>query len=84
MLGRRPGPLGGLLPVMLPLLLSPGGAFLLIEFAVVIGVDLVEAFAVELVPFFGGHRRELVVVGLALLNTGLFRGRKTWGRELPR
>src|SRR5262245_40274656 len=80
----RRGPFSGLLPVVFALLLAPGGALLQIELAVVIGVDLVEAFAVDLVPFLGRHRRQLVVVSLAPLEARLFRCRESGGRQLPR
>ena len=43
---RHPRALGRLLPVVFALLLAPDGTLLGIEFAVVIGVDLVEALTI--------------------------------------
>jgi hypothetical protein len=42
-----------LLSIVFPLLLAPGSTFLEVKLAVVIGVDLVEALAIELVTFRG-------------------------------
>src|SRR6516225_6362403 len=58
---------GSLLPINLALPLAPGGTLLQIELAVVIGVDLVEALAIEPVAFRFRHRRQLIVIGLAAL-----------------
>jgi hypothetical protein len=72
-----------LLPVVFPLLVAPSGTFLGIELAIVIGVDLVEALAVELIALLSRHRRNLIVIRLAPLNAGLL-GRGKAGRcQLP-
>src|SRR6516165_7909626 len=81
---RRPGAFGGLLPIILALLLAPGGSLLKIELAVVIGVDLVESFAIERIAFRFGHRRQLIVIVLAALEARLFGYRKPRVGELAR
>src|SRR5882724_4813751 len=68
---------------MLPLLVAPDSTFLRIELAVVIGVDLIEPLAVELVTFPGRHRRQLVVMDLAPLKARLVGCGKASGGQLP-
>src|SRR5215469_12879471 len=75
---------GRLLPIILALLLAPGGTLLQVEPAVVIGVDLVEALAIEPVAFRLRHRRQLIVIGLAALEARLFGCRKAGGGQLAR
>ena len=72
-----------MLPIMLPLLVAPDSTFLRIELAVVIGVDLIEPLAVELVTFPGRHRRQLVVMDLAPLKARLVGCGKASGGQLP-
>src|SRR5438045_4959690 len=59
----------GLRPVKLPLFLTSCGTLFGIEFAVVIGVDLIEALAIELVAFLGRHRGQLIIIRLAPFET---------------
>src|SRR5215472_9165137 len=62
--GRRRA-ICGLLPIVFALPLTPCRAPLWVEGTVVIGIDRVEALAIEQVAFVGGHRRQLIVIGLA-------------------
>src|SRR5271167_1502603 len=78
-----PGAFGGLLPIILALLLAPGGALLCVELAVVIGVDLVKALPIQPVSFLGGNRRQLIVIGLAALDARLLGCRKAGCCQLP-
>src|SRR5271157_4070341 len=78
-----PGAFGGLLPIILALLLAPGGALLCVELAVVIVVDLVKALPIQPVSFLGGHRRQLIVIGLAALEARLLGCRNAGRRRLP-
>jgi len=73
---------GGLLPIILALLVTPDGALLRIELAVVIGVDLVKSLAIERVAFRLGHCRQLIVISLAALEARPLGGGKTGGRQL--
>ena len=52
------------------LFLVPGGAFVVVDDAVVIGVDLVEALAEATVALGHRHRREKVVIRLLPLEPG--------------
>jgi hypothetical protein len=86
-LARRAGRLGasgGLLPIILALLLAPGRTLLHVERAVVIGIDLVKALAIDRVAFRLRHRRQLIVISLAPLDARLFGGGQAGGRQLPR
>jgi len=75
---------GCLLPVVFSLLLAPRGAFLRVEAAVVIGVDLVEPLVKELVALLVRHCCDLVVIGLTAFDTRPLRCGKARCRELPR
>src|SRR6516164_1397875 len=83
LLASWPGAFGGLLPIILALLAAPCGTLLCVEMAVVIGVDLVEALPIQPVSFLGGHRRQLIVIGLAALDACLLGCRKAGRRQLP-
>src|SRR6516225_5099446 len=84
LLADRVSAVGRLFSIVFPLLLAPGSAFLRIELAVMIGIDLIEAFAIELVAFFGRHRRQLIVIGLAPLDACFLCRGKTGRHQLPR
>ena len=75
---------GGLLAIILALLLTPGRTLLYVERAVVVGVDLVKALAINRVAFRFGHRSQLIVIGLAPLDAGLFGCGQARGRQLLR
>ena len=79
----RLSPFGGSLPIILALLLAPGGTLLCVKLAVVIGVDLIKALPIQPISFLDGHRCQLIVIGLAALEARLFSRCKAGGRQLP-
>src|SRR5215471_2614147 len=79
--GRRRA-IRSLLPIVFSLLLAPRRALLCVERAVVIGIDRVETLAIEQVAFVGGHRRQLIVIGLAPFEARPLCRRQTGGGEL--